>query len=62
MRTIADMQIYVNPFKKKNIPVDRWQIGGWDSLSARRAETFAGPSSPGPAKIHLLGVLCGGFH
>ena len=42
---------------KGKIPVDKLTNLGLTSLTARRAETFAGPSSPGSAKIHLLCAL-----
>jgi hypothetical protein len=43
---------------KGKIFVDKLTNLGLTSLTARRAETFAGPLSPGPAKIHLLCALC----
>jgi hypothetical protein len=36
---------------------DRWQIGERAKLADRRAETFVGPSSPGPTKKQVLCVL-----
>jgi len=35
---------------KGKTTADSWQIGKRAKLAARRAETFVGPSSPGPAK------------
>ena len=35
---------------KGKTTADRWQIGGHAKLTARRAETFVGQSSPDPAK------------